>query len=164
MRTGAEKPKALSNGACGAFKVPTQRNAAQRPFYFHNGFFTDLVQTVRFYVQRDSHPERWYPQDATGKVLLFNNLPRQHARNVNRDEVPYNRKRGQKERLNDAEIADVAAFIKVLDDGFKRRRQGEIFSTHPEFACDRRRQTCEIRIPSAAQIAWAASSTSGVSG
>ena len=115
-----ETPKRLSNSVCGAFKVPTLRNAAQRPFYFHNGSFTDLTEVTRFYVERDTHPQKWYPRDAQGKLLVFNDLPVRHARNVNRDESPYDRKRGQKPRLNEAEIAAVVAFIKTLDDGFTR--------------------------------------------
>ena len=113
-------PTGLSNSVCGAFKVPTLRNAAQRPFYFHNGSFTDLTEVTRFYVERDTQPQKWYPRDAQGKLLVFNDLPSRHARNVNRDEVPYDRKRGQKPRLNEAEIAAVVAFIKTLDDGFTR--------------------------------------------
>ena len=115
-----DKPKGLANSACGAFKVPTLRNAAQRPFYFHNGSFTDLTEVVCFYVERDTHPAKWYPKDAKGKTAMFNDLPKRYAGNVNRDEVPYERKPGQKPRLNDAEIADVVAFIKTLDDGFKQ--------------------------------------------
>ncbi len=114
-----DKPRGLANNVCGAFRVPSLRNAAQRPFYFHNGSCTDLAEVVRFYVERDTHPEKWYPKDAKGKVALFNDLPKQYLRNVNRDEVPYDRKRGQKPRLDDADIADVVAFIKTLDDGFK---------------------------------------------
>ena len=137
-----KKPKGLSPGVCGAFKVPTLRNAAQRPFYFHNGSFTDLTEVVRFYVerdthpekwypkdhvlarhgsvQRDTHPEKWYPKDARGKLQVFNDLPARYARNVNREESPYDRKRGQKPRLDAAEIAAVVAFIKTLDDGFAK--------------------------------------------
>ena len=115
-----ERPKGMTAAACGAFKVPTLRNAAQRPFYFHNGSFTDLAEVVRFYVERDSYPEKWYPKDAMGEILVFNDLPKQHTANVNRGEAPYDRKRGQKPRLNEAEIADLVAFIKTLDDGFKR--------------------------------------------
>ena len=113
-----ETPKGLTSSVCGAFKVPTLRNAAQRPFYFHNGSFTDLTEVTRFYVERDTHPQKWYPKDVQGKLQVFNDLPTRHARNVNRDESPYDRKRGQKPRLNDAEIAAVVAFIKTLDDGF----------------------------------------------
>lgn len=115
-----QKPKELTSKVCGAFKVPTLRNTTQRPFYFHNGAFTDLTEVVRFYVERDTHPGKWYPKNAQGKVASFNDLPRQYVRNVNRDEVPYDRKPGQTPRLNDAEIADVVAFIKTLDDGFKQ--------------------------------------------
>ena len=78
--------KGLSSAVCGAFKVPTLRNAAQRPFYFHNGSFTDLTEVVRFYVERDTHPEKWYPKDANGRLQVFNDLPARYARNVNREE------------------------------------------------------------------------------
>ena len=115
-----KRPTGLSTSVCGAFKVPTLRNAAQRPFYFHNGSFTDLTEVVRFYVERDTHPEKWYPKNAGGKLQVFNDLPARHARNVNRDESPYDRKRGQKPRLDAAEIAAVVAFIKTLDDGFRQ--------------------------------------------
>ena len=114
-----ERPKAVGVNVCGSFKVPTLRNAAKRPFYFHNGSFTDLAQVVRFYVERDTNPDKWYPKDSKGRVALFNDLPKHYARNVNREEVPYDRKRGQGARLNEAEIADVVTFIKTLDDGFK---------------------------------------------
>ncbi len=113
-------PKGLSSGVCGAFKVPTLRNAAQRPFYFHNGSFTVLSEVVRFYVERDTHPEKWYPKDSNGRLQLFNDLPARYARNVNREESPYDRKRGQKPRLDADEIAAVVAFIKTLDDGFRQ--------------------------------------------
>ena len=96
------------------------QNAAKRPFYFHNGSFTDLAEVVRFYVERDTNPAKWYPKGRDGKTTLFNDLPKQYARNVNRTEAPYDRKRGQKPGLSDAEIADVVAFIKTLDDGFKQ--------------------------------------------
>ena len=113
-------PKGLTANGCGAFKVPTLRNAAKRPFYFHNGSFTDLALVVRFYVERDTNPAKWYPKGRDGKPVLFNDLPKQYARNVNRAEAPYDRKRGQQPRLSDAEIADVVAFIKTLDDGFRQ--------------------------------------------
>jgi cytochrome c peroxidase len=111
------RPKGLSR-VCGAFKVPTLRNVAKRPFLFHNGGFTKLDEAVRFYVERDTHAEKWYPVSAKGKALLYNDLPKRYLGNVSRGEVPYDTKRGQKPRLNDAEIADVVAFLKTLDDGF----------------------------------------------
>jgi cytochrome c peroxidase len=112
------RPKALDASVCGAFKVPTLRNVAKRPFLFHNGSFTDLTEAVRFYVERDTRPEQWYPRGAGGRPLVFNDLPRAMARNVNRDEVPYDRRPGQRPRLNEREIADLVAFLKTLDDGF----------------------------------------------
>lgn len=113
------RPVGLDAGACGAFKTPTLRNVAKRPFYFHNGSFTDLAAAVRFYVRRDTHPHEWYPLDAKGKVMTFNDLPQRYRASVNRDEAPYDRRRGQRPRLNEAEIRDLVAFLKTLDDGFK---------------------------------------------
>lgn len=113
-----ERPETLPEAACGGFKVPTLRNVAQRPFYFHNGSFTDLTQAVRFYFQRDTLPAKWYPRAANRKVALFNDLPARYRRHVNRDEVPYDRRPGQAPRLNDAQIADLVSFLKALDDGY----------------------------------------------
>lgn len=113
------RPVGLDAGACGAFKTPTLRNVAKRPFYFHNGSFTDLAAAVRFYVRRDTHPQEWYPRDGSGKVTAFNDLPQRYRSSVNRDEAPYDRRRGQRPRLNETEIHDLVVFLKTLDDGFK---------------------------------------------
>lgn len=104
---------------CGAFKVPSLRNVALRLSYFHNGRFTSLKDVVTFYVQRDTHPEKWYPVAADGTVTKFDDLPPQYRRNVNVSEVPYNRKPGDAPALNDAEIDDVVAFLKTLSDGYQ---------------------------------------------
>lgn len=103
---------------CGAFKVPTLRNAATRPVFFHNGLFTSLRDALRFYVRRDTNPEEFYPPDAAGGVQKFNDMPVAMQRNVNTQEVPYDRHPGQAPRLNDAEIDDVIAFIETLTDGY----------------------------------------------
>lgn len=101
---------------CGAFKVPTLRNIAVTAPYFHNGVFTTLTQTVGFYVRRDTNPEEWYPLKADGTVDKFNDLPAFAKRNVNVTEVPYNRRPGDAPALNEAEIADVVAFLNTLTD------------------------------------------------
>lgn len=102
----------------GAFKVPSLRNVAQRKVFFHNGRFRTLKDALTFYVQRDTHPEKWYPVGADGIVRKFDDLPSQYHRNVNTTEVPYNRKPGDAPALSDAEVDDVIAFLKTLDDGF----------------------------------------------
>jgi cytochrome c peroxidase len=103
---------------CGAFKVPSLRNVALRKAYFHNGLFKSLKSTLTFYVQRDTHPEKWYPLKADGSVDKFNDLPDAYRANVNRAEAPYNRQLGDVPTLSDAEIDDVIAFLQTLSDGY----------------------------------------------
>jgi cytochrome c peroxidase len=104
---------------CGAFKVPSLRNVAQRQTYFHNGRFKTLKDVMTFYVQRDTHPQKWYPRGADGRLRKFDDLPARYHRNVNLDEAPYDRKPGEEPALNEAEIEDVIAFLQTLSDGWK---------------------------------------------
>jgi cytochrome c peroxidase len=103
---------------CGAFKVPTLRNVATRRVFFHNGRFTSLKDTLTFYVQRDIHPEKFYPVGPDGVVRKFDDLPPQLHANVNTSEAPYNRRPGDVPALSDAEIDDVIAFLRTLTDGY----------------------------------------------
>lgn len=103
------------NGVCGAFKVPTLRNVAITGPYLHNGVFTKLRDVVAFYATRDTDPARWFPK--TGKkVAKFNDLPSWFHKNVNTNEVPYDRKAGEKPRLSDEEIDAITAFLETLTD------------------------------------------------
>ena len=104
---------------CGAFKVPSLRNVALREAFFHNGRFKTLKEALTFYVQRDMNPEKWYPRGADGEVRKFDDLPAVFVRNVNVSEAPYNRRPGEAPALSDAEIDDVIAFLKTLNDGYK---------------------------------------------
>jgi cytochrome c peroxidase len=108
----------LANRAdlCGAFKVPSLRNVTRRQSFFHNGRFKSLKDVLTFYVQRDTHPEKWYPLGDDGQPLKFNDLPSQYAANVNTSEAPYNRLPGDAPALSDSEIDDVIAFLRTLDD------------------------------------------------
>jgi cytochrome c peroxidase len=108
----------LQRDLCGAFKVPTLRNVATRQTFFHNGKFKTLIETLRFYVRRDTNPEEFYPVDANGIVHKFDDLPLELRRNVNTQEVPYDRHPGQAPRLTEDEIVDVAAFLGTLTDGY----------------------------------------------
>ena len=103
---------------CGAFKVPTLRNVATRSVFFHNGRFTRLIDALRFYVRRDTNPEQFYPVDANGVVHKFDDLPPNLVANVNTVEVPYDRKPGQTPHLDEAQLADLAAFLNTLTDGY----------------------------------------------
>ena len=101
--------------------MPSLRNVAQRKVLFHNGHFKSLKDAVTFYVQRDTHPERWYPLNTDGTVRKFDDLPSQYHANVNTTEAPYDRKPGDAPALTDAEIDDLIAFLRTLDDGYASR-------------------------------------------
>lgn len=117
-REGLEKiaPKSVEiDGLCGQFKAPTLRNIAVTGPYLHNGEFSRLRDVVAFYATRDTNPERWYPK-REGKTAKYDDLPKQFHDNVNTKEVPYDRKPGQKPRLNDEEIDAIVAFLQTLTD------------------------------------------------
>ena len=101
---------------CGSFKTPSLRNVALRKVFFHNGSFTSLEQVLRFYVQRDTAPQKWYPTDKNGKVRKYDDLPPGLEANVN-VAAPFDRQPGQSPALNEREIADVIAFLHTLTDG-----------------------------------------------
>jgi cytochrome c peroxidase len=102
---------------CGIFRTPSLRNVALRNTFFHNGMVHSLEAAVRFYVERDTRPGKWYPRDARGRVLKFDDLPRQYWANVN-TEPPFGGKPGDRPALSDAEIKDVVAFLGTLTDGY----------------------------------------------
>ncbi len=79
----------------GKFKVPTLRNVALTPPYFHNGVFKTLEEVVRFYNSRD-----------TGKF----GAP-EYPENVNKEELG-------NLKLTDRDITDLVAFMKTLTDGY----------------------------------------------
>jgi len=106
---------------CGAFRVPSLRNVTLRQVYFHNGRYRSLKDALNFYVQRDTHPERWYPRKADGSIDKFDDLPARWHANVNRKEVPYDRQPGQAPALNEREIDDLIAFLATLEDGWGAR-------------------------------------------
>ncbi len=110
-------PKEIElSSLCGAFKVPTLRNVAVSGPYFHNGGIASLRDAVAFYATRDTDPRHWYPKLATGEADKFNDLPGGDKPNVNTKEVPYDRKPGQRPRLNVAEIDALTAFLGTLTD------------------------------------------------
>ena len=101
---------------CGQFKVPTLRNVAITGPYYHNGAFASLRDAVAFYATRDVDPKRWYPKLKTGEVDKLNDLPGGYKDNANTEEVPYDRKPGQRPRLSDQDIDALVAFLNTLTD------------------------------------------------
>jgi len=102
---------------CGLFRTPSLRNVALKRSYFHNGVFHRLEDVVRFYAERDTAPQKWYPQSRRGGVAKFDDLPAQYWGNLD-SEPPLDRRRGDKPALNDAEIHDIVAFLQTLTDGY----------------------------------------------
>jgi cytochrome c peroxidase len=104
---------------CGLFKTPSLRNVATRKVFFHNGVFHSLEEVVHFYVERETSPAKWYPRLANGEIDRYNDLPAQYKQNIDVVDAPFDRKEGNEPALNDAEIADVIAFLKTLTDGYQ---------------------------------------------
>lgn len=103
---------------CGMFLTPTLRNTATRKVYFHNGRFHSLDQVLDWYVNRDLQPERFYPKDASGNVVKYDDIPAQYRHNVDITDAPFDRHPGDKPALNRQEIEDVIAFLRTLNDGY----------------------------------------------
>jgi cytochrome c peroxidase len=103
---------------CGLFRTPPLRNVALRQTFFHNGVVHSLRDAVRFYVERETQPERWYPRKADGSIDKYDDLPETPKANVHMG-PPFDRKAGDAPALTPAEIDDVVAFLGALTDGYK---------------------------------------------
>jgi cytochrome c peroxidase len=102
---------------CGFFRSPTVRNTATREAFFHNGAFTSLRDVLHFYNERDLYPEKYYPRNPDGSVHRFDDLPPGYPDNIDHD-PPLDRKPGADPALSEAEIDDLIAFLKTLNDGY----------------------------------------------
>jgi cytochrome c peroxidase len=102
---------------CGLFRTPTLRNAATRRVFFHNGVLHRLDDVVRFYAERDTQPQKWYPRGTHGATLKFDDLPEQYRDNVD-TQAPFDRHLGDQPALSEADIADIVAFLNTLTDGY----------------------------------------------
>jgi cytochrome c peroxidase len=102
---------------CGMFRTPTLRNVALRRVFFHNGVFHRLDDAVRFYAQRDTQPQRWYPGGKSG-VRKFDDLPAPYRGNID-TQPPFDKHRGDTPALSDAEVADIVVFLRTLSDGYE---------------------------------------------
>jgi len=100
---------------CGRFRAPSLRNVALRDRFFHNGVARTLDAAVRFYVERDTHPERWYKTRQNDRGMKYNDLPAAYHANVNA-EPPFGSRPGDTPRLDERDIRDIVAFLKTLTD------------------------------------------------
>ena len=110
-------------GYCGMFKTPTLRNVATRTAFFHNGRFHRLEDVMHFYVERDTHPWKWYPTVA-GSLDEFDDLPPGYRDNIDHTDAPLDRPKGGSPALNEVEIRDLIAFLKTLNDGYSATAGG----------------------------------------
>ncbi len=78
---------------CGLFKTPTLRNVAARHVFFHNGVYANLADVVRFYMLRETEPEKIYPLGADGRIEKYDDLPPQYRRNIDITDAPFDRRR-----------------------------------------------------------------------
>ncbi|MGF6296594.1 cytochrome c peroxidase [Paraburkholderia youngii] len=99
---------------CGMFRTPTLRNTATRQVFFHNGRLHTLEDALRFYVQRDTNPGKWYPY--AGGKQQFDDLPVQYQSNVDHRTAPMTNHKGGKPVWSDSDIRDVIAFLETLND------------------------------------------------
>jgi cytochrome c peroxidase len=103
---------------CGLFRTPTLRNVARKRVFMHNGVFHALEDAVRFYAERDTAPEKWYPRGAHGAPLTFDDLPVKYRGNVDRA-FPFGGHPGETPRLSRADVHDLVEFLNALSDGYE---------------------------------------------
>ena len=106
---------------CGMFLTPTLRNAARRGVYFHNGVYHSLDEVMRFYDLRSVRPDQIYPHDAAGRTQVYDDLPAQYHANIDVQDAPFDRRPGQPPAMTAADIQDIVAFLRTLDDGYPAR-------------------------------------------
>ena len=104
---------------CGAFRMVSLRNVADRTAWMHNGFFKSLRDVVSFYATRNTDPKRWY-----GPAGVPNDVPYAYRANVISDRVPFNRPANAGPALSEREIDDVVAFLRTLSDAPLSGRAG----------------------------------------
>ena len=105
---------------CGLFRTPTLRNVATRGVFFHNGAFHRLEDVVRFYAERDTQPQKWYPRGMDGVIVKFDDLPAQYQGNVD-TQAPLDRHIGDQPALSEGDVKDIVAFLETLTDGRAER-------------------------------------------
>jgi cytochrome c peroxidase len=103
---------------CGLFRTPSLRNSARRPVFLHNGVFHSLDDVVRFYAERDTKPERWYPRAPDGSVSKFDDLPAAYIANLDA-QAPFDHRSNDAPAFSEQDIEDIVAFLQTLTDGFR---------------------------------------------
>jgi cytochrome c peroxidase len=105
---------------CGLFRTPSLRNVATRRVFFHNGVFHRLEDVVRFYAERDTQPQKWYPLGKDGATAKFDDLPPEYQGAID-TQTPLDRHIGDSPALSEADIKDIVVFLSTLTDGYELR-------------------------------------------
>lgn len=100
---------------CGLFRTPGLRNVAKRRVFFHNGALHTLTAVVRFYAERDTQPQKWYPRARDGSITVFDDLPAAYRANIDM-QPPFGRRAGDAAALSESDIQDIVAFLQTLSD------------------------------------------------
>jgi cytochrome c peroxidase len=100
---------------CGLFRTPSLRNVAKRQVFFHNGALHSLTDAVRFYAERDTRPQNWYPRKGNGGTAKFDDLPPAYWANIDM-QPPFGRKAGESPALSEDDIQNIVAFLRTLSD------------------------------------------------
>jgi cytochrome c peroxidase len=79
-----------------------------------------LQEVMDFYNFRDTNPEKVYPRAADGTVQKYNDIPVKYHANVDVADPPFNRHLGDTPAMTDQDEADIIAFLKTLNDGYKQ--------------------------------------------
>jgi cytochrome c peroxidase len=103
---------------CGMFRTPSLRNVATRRVFFHNGGVHRLEDAVRFYAERDTQPQKWYPRGSDGTPRKFDDLPPAYQANID-EQAPFGRHPGDPAALSEADIKHLVAFLETLTDGYR---------------------------------------------
>jgi cytochrome c peroxidase len=77
-----------------------------------------LSDVVRFYAERDTKPQRWYPRAPDGRILKFDDMPAAYFANLD-TQAPFDRHAGDAAAINDRDIEDIVAFLETLTDGYQ---------------------------------------------
>lgn len=104
---------------CGMFLTPTLRNVSTRKVFFHNGVYKTLEDVMAFYNERNTDPKKFYPLGPDGKVQKYDDLPVRFHANIDDKDAPFDRKFGDRPAMTDADIRDIIAFLKTLNDGYQ---------------------------------------------
>jgi len=103
---------------CGLFRTPSLRNVAMRPVFFHNGVLHSLSDAVRFYAERDTQPQKWYPRAGDGGTFKFDDLPPAYVANLDA-QAPFDRHPGEPPAMSEEDVQDIVVFLQALSDGYR---------------------------------------------